>query len=314
MESANNGYKTREKYLAYQKSYNDNRAEKEKNRSKERTAKKRKERGLDIPIPCKICSKFFVRNKYALNQIYCGKECSRIAFTDAYKKMRDEIRAGLRPAELPNATEIKNQHNKLISCSICSKEFITNTANQAVCSAQCRKERNKINERKQRAKELGIKYTPYKQCVICDENIPKDSPWNAKTCGDICSRRLKLKSTYDRLNGNWERYLRTLCRKRQETFRCKHFNEHDLIAILEKQNYRCAISGVELTCNVRLNEDPNKKRAVFRANVSIDRIDNSKGYTLDNVHLVCYAVNVARQDCTIEEYIDWCKKVAGYNK
>lgn len=34
---------------------------------------------------------------------------------------------------------------------------------------------------------------------------------------------------------------------------------------------------------------------------SPDRIDNSKGYTEDNVRIVCYAANMARQSTSVEE-------------
>ena len=33
---------------------------------------------------------------------------------------------------------------------------------------------------------------------------------------------------------------------------------------------------------------------------SIDRIDNTKGYTVDNIQLVCYSANLARNSFTIQ--------------
>jgi hypothetical protein len=313
METANNGWKSREKYLAYQKAYNIKRRDKERLRYQEKAEAKRIANGIYNPIPCKYCSKLFIREKTTPHQSYCSKECTQQGANLANRIRRQEVKSGLRPEMIPNL-DIKNHHNKKINCEICSKEFITASCNQKICSSKCKKARAKIYERRYSAKQMNVTYSAEKYCTICNQPLPKSKTWNSKTCSDECSKRLKLRTTYDRLNGNWERYLRTLCRKRQDEFRCKQFDEHDLIKILEKQNYKCALTGVELTCNVRLNEDSTKKRAVFRTNVSIDRIDNKIGYTIDNVHLVCYVVNVARHDCTIDEYINWCKKVTEYNK
>jgi hypothetical protein len=46
--------------------------------------------------------------------------------------------------------------------------------------------------------------------------------------------------------------------------------------------------------------------------LSLDRIDNDKGYTLDNCMLVCWCVNKARSDMTREEFVKMCKDVANH--
>lgn len=47
-------------------------------------------------------------------------------------------------------------------------------------------------------------------------------------------------------------------------------------------------------------------------NASIDRIDSSKGYTLDNVQLVCNIVNLMKNTLSIDELCDWCKSIVSY--
>lgn len=44
-------------------------------------------------------------------------------------------------------------------------------------------------------------------------------------------------------------------------------------------------------------------------NVSIDRIDSDKGYTIDNVQLVCMAVNQMKSDLTNEELMYFCNNI-----
>ena len=44
----------------------------------------------------------------------------------------------------------------------------------------------------------------------------------------------------------------------------------------------------------------------------IDRIDNNKGYTIDNVVPCCKMCNQAKNDYTLQEFQDWVEKI--YNK
>ena len=46
------------------------------------------------------------------------------------------------------------------------------------------------------------------------------------------------------------------------------------------------------------------------ANVSIDRLDNNKGYELGNIRLVCSAVNTMRNRMSDEELIWWAKQIS----
>lgn len=61
------------------------------------------------------------------------------------------------------------------------------------------------------------------------------------------------------------------------------------VDLLRSQNYRCAVTGIsffEKTDHWRVNP----------FHPSLDRLDNSKGYTMDNVRLVLLAVNMMRLD------------------
>lgn len=68
-----------------------------------------------------------------------------------------------------------------------------------------------------------------------------------------------------------------------------------------KQNGKCAISGIEMTfeqCNGRTP-----------TNVSIDQINPNNGYTKGNIQLVCMAVNQMKSDLKIEELYDFCSAI-----
>lgn len=48
-------------------------------------------------------------------------------------------------------------------------------------------------------------------------------------------------------------------------------------------------------------------------NVSIDRIDSTKGYLKTNVQLVCMVVNQMKSDLSLNELISICKQIIEHN-
>lgn len=63
-------------------------------------------------------------------------------------------------------------------------------------------------------------------------------------------------------------------------------NVDDLIALWEVQNGLCALTGIHMT-HTHMPENTN----AHLTNASLDRIDSRKGYTLDNMQLVCRVAN-----------------------
>ena len=76
----------------------------------------------------------------------------------------------------------------------------------------------------------------------------------------------------------------------------------ELFKLLQKQNGKCAISGVVMS---GLSGDPYK--------ISIDRKDSTKPYTIKNVQLVTQQVNLGKSDYTDRDFIKMCIEVATKN-
>jgi len=74
----------------------------------------------------------------------------------------------------------------------------------------------------------------------------------------------------------------------------------DLAKLYEQQDKRCALTGVELTFIHGSGQ--------VWTNVSIDRIDNTKDYDIDNVRLVTYAANVARNAMSDATFLAFCQR------
>lgn len=71
-------------------------------------------------------------------------------------------------------------------------------------------------------------------------------------------------------------------------------NVSDIIELLKNQQYKCKLTQLP----------------ICEASLSIDRIDSSKGYTLDNIQLVLRDINFMKNTLPINRFIELCKAVA----
>lgn len=74
--------------------------------------------------------------------------------------------------------------------------------------------------------------------------------------------------------------------------------------LLEKQNFKCALSGIELIL---------PKTNLDNYTISLDRIDSSKGYIKGNVQWVHKWVNYMKVDFDEKEFIEFCIMIANYS-
>lgn len=103
---------------------------------------------------------------------------------------------------------------------------------------------------------------------------------------------------YKKISGNWQKYFQRLCnRTDRQDLSCE-----DCLDILEKQDYKCALSGVPLTCRL-------EKGIVSKTNASLDRIEAGGPYIKSNIQIVCRALNSWRTDTNLEEFKWWCSQV-----
>lgn len=149
-----------------------------------------------------------------------------------------------------------------------------------------------------------------KACAVCSTQFTPKSGVH-KFCSAVCKGEWKYitgvvttATQYEKISGNWQRYLSRLLyyggRKRDKLTR------EDLLRQLQKQNYRCALTGRELTCFL-------ERGMTFSTNASVDRIVAGGAYTPDNIQLVCHAVNIWRGATPITEFVDWCRAVVNHH-
>lgn len=74
--------------------------------------------------------------------------------------------------------------------------------------------------------------------------------------------------------------------------------------LLVQQEGKCAFTGIELALS-------NKCRS---NTASLDRIDNTRGYSKDNVQWVHKVVNMMKRIYSAETFIHWCTLVASHSR
>ena len=74
------------------------------------------------------------------------------------------------------------------------------------------------------------------------------------------------------------------------------------LSALKSQNWKCAISGEQMEISAGTG------KRLFKG-VSIDRIDNSRGYVAENCWLVCYAINAFKSTADLAQVLEMCKSV-----
>lgn len=142
-------------------------------------------------------------------------------------------------------------------------------------------------------------FVEFKHCKKCNketkhrfvkENRPnRSSYYSCAICSDNANKKHRI--------NYWYRYIAQKANGRKREGSIK-LSESHILALAGKQEDKCALSNVKFDIESKW----------FKP--SIDRIDSTKGYTLDNIRLVTWIVNHCRGKLTDEEFVAMCKAVA----
>ncbi len=76
-----------------------------------------------------------------------------------------------------------------------------------------------------------------------------------------------------------------------------------IMQLYTQQNGACKRTGIEFDLTAKSDGSKNPKC------MTLDRIDNTKGYTLENTELVCYHYNIAKNSFPIDELYTLCELI-----
>lgn len=120
----------------------------------------------------------------------------------------------------------------------------------------------------------------------------------SKSCGYCLISKPGFKG-YKTISGSYFRRMKANAEERNLDF---DITAEDIYNLWLKQDKRCALSGVDIFfCT---NQDKSLQTA------SVDRIDNTRGYTKDNIQIVHKRINKIKLTLDNEEFIFWCNCVA----
>jgi hypothetical protein len=75
--------------------------------------------------------------------------------------------------------------------------------------------------------------------------------------------------------------------------------KEEIWALFLSQKERCSLTNVPLALSAR-----------GTTTASLDRIDSSRGYTLDNLQWVHKVINLMKRDLPQSDFVLWCRRVA----
>lgn len=183
----------------------------------------------------------------------------------------------------------------------------------------CRKiiRRENLNEN---PKKEGTKY-----CTQCEKNLNVTEFNKDKFSKDgyqtVCKfhQLLRWKTSASKIEGFLKKLIvdaigRCKSKSKFERGLTVEINYEFILKLYLKQERRCEITQKLMTYN-KLNDRNDESLHIMNPdNISLDRIDSSKGYTRDNVRLICASVNKIKWTMSDEKLKVMCFNVITTNK
>lgn len=85
-------------------------------------------------------------------------------------------------------------------------------------------------------------------------------------------------------------------------------NPEDLEAKITQQNFKCALSGLEITLPYSHSEFLKDREWT----ASVDRIDSSKAYIAGNIQFVHKDINKMKMNLSEQKFLEYCKAVVDH--
>jgi hypothetical protein len=205
------------------------------------------------------------------------------------------------------------------NCKFCGQDFLnTVTGTKKFCSVSCR-DRFRWWDRKR--EKCVKKFVPNKcKCVYCGAefiNTNKRKPSGRRYCDQTCARRDWRKNNPEKERAQQRR---TIENRKNDPIRNKIFTEKVRIMnqspIGKFRHYRRGAESRNIEFLLTFDEFNNfwGKNCYYCTDkiktVGIDRIDNNKGYTIENCVPCCGICNRMKMQYTMDNFIKKCIEIS----
>lgn len=218
------------------------------------------------------------------------------------------------PLKLPN----KTYRSVLVRCKCGSEKYISLSSLYQKSSTKCLS-CSKNEKKEKRHLPLGTKHGSWKvigKSILDKRNntlIPVECKCGFKTkinkydllqthSHNSCKSCSSFKGIGD-LTGAYITGIKKGAEKRGLEF---NLTTQQLWDLINQQGFKCALTGESITVN------KNWRKYDFTA--SLDRINSTKGYTLDNIQWVHKRINKLKSNFTEDELKFWVEKLYNYQK
>jgi len=159
---------------------------------------------------------------------------------------------------------------------------------------ECHKEFDITQKEYRRQTKAGRDHKHFfcsRSCVTKYNNKNRPPEVQEKISRALSNRPKTYKETFTKV------VRRTLQRKWDN-----NLTETYIETMWKTQKGKCALSGIDMVIS-------KWKERNTPYTVSIDRIDSSKGYYANNVQLVCYSMNIAKNNFSNEDFLSFVAEI-----
>lgn len=238
---------------------------------------------MKVKLPCKKCNKEF-QSEYKYIRVgqglYCSRSCAQF--------------------ESVLSNRLKKKPVFKVKCTECRKTIINPKTKDGqkkyFCNTKCYAAYRKIEH----------------YCWNCKKKYnPKTV--TQRTCSKKCLDKIKEKKTKIKKPKNMNESIFKKLKRKYHNIKAKAFqrklefslNIQDLIDLWMQQNGKCAYTGKKLVFT-------NTEHSPFQ--LSIDRINSSKGYVKGNIVMCSYWINNAKSTFAIQRLTDLCEQFVNFQK
>jgi len=144
-----------------------------------------------------------------------------------------------------------------------------------------------------------------RKCTWCGTKKPVKEFDQTKKNSTQCNT-CKLERRYEKINSNPINYMQNLCVQLKHVRKKQGINwdvtPQELYILYAKQEGKCALTGQELTFKRGRDEESD-------FNISIDRINSTDSYHIENIQLVGKIINFLKNDLPQEKFIKLVKLI-----
>lgn len=153
--------------------------------------------------------------------------------------------------------------------------------------------------------DAGLLCIDCKTYKLADEFYKSNSVKNTYGLTYICKECSKEKQKTNRNTevGFWRALWNNLNNNAKRRNLEIKITKEDLIELYKKQQGLCSVTNIpmQFTAGTQTNKN--------QFGVSVDRVDSTQGYEINNIRLVCSHVNIMKMNLTDQQLMFWCKAI-----